>query len=160
MEIQKLKINDPKDSSINGLIQKEEKNVPNHILIFIQYFSKRISLILKLLIELLLLFIIFSIHLFFKLKLKLEFLLKDISKRSKNKENINIATSYILKINDNIPIFLENKLKDLQNPLIEWPLPDKIKFKPYMITEELLDLTELFYNLSSLFSHKNILFYY
>jgi hypothetical protein len=70
--------------------------------------------------------------------LKLEFLLKDISKRSENKENINIATSNILKINNNIPIFLENKLKDLQNPLIEWPLPDKIKFKPSMTTEELI----------------------
>ena len=130
MEKNKLKINKHENyfnlSNI-GIIQKEKKN-----------FSKRINLILKLLIELLLLFIIFFIFLFFKIKLKLKILLKDISKRSENKENLNIITSNLLKINNTLPIFLENKLKDLLNPLIEWPLPEKIKFKPCMTTEELI----------------------
>ena len=86
---------------------------------------------------------------------------KDILRRNGNKENINIVTSNLLNINNSLPIFLENKLKDLLNPSIEWPLPNKIKFKPYsMPTEELLYLTDLFYNFSSLFSHKNIFFYY
>lgn len=123
MEKKKLKIYEHKDyfnlSNI-GVIQKEKKN-----------FYKRINLILKLIIELLLLFIIFFI-------LKLKLLLKDISKRSENKENLKIITSNLLKINNALPIFLENKLKNLLNPLIEWPLTDKIKFKPYMLTEELI----------------------
>ena len=113
------------------------------------------------LIESLLLIFIFFISLFYKIKLQLKVLLKDILKRNGNKENINIVTSNLLNINNSLPIFLENKLKDLLNPSIEWPLPNKIKFKPYsMPTEELLYLTDLFYNFSSLFSHKNIFFYY
>ena len=130
MEGKKLKNNDSIyyfHLAINEVIQKEKKN-----------FSKRINLILKFIIELLLLFIIFLIFLFFKLNLKLKFILKDNSKRSENKETIYIDISNLLKINNKIPIFLENKLKDLQNTLIEWPLPNTIKFKPYMQTEELI----------------------
>jgi hypothetical protein len=107
-------------------IQKEKKN-----------FSKENNLILKLLIELLLLFNIFLI-LFFEMKIKLS--LKDISKKKskESKENMNKNASNLLKINNKIPISLENKLKEIQNPLIEWPLPKKIKFKPCMKKEELI----------------------
>lgn len=62
-----------------------------------KYYSRRINLILKLIIEFLLLLIIFFIFLFFKIKLKLKFLLKDISKTSE-KKNININVSNLLKI--------------------------------------------------------------
>ena len=131
MEKKILKINDPEDDfnlPIKNVIHKKKKN-----------FSKSINLILKLLIESLLLIFIFFISLFYKIKLQLKVLLKDILKRNGNKENINIVTSNLLNINNSLPIFLENKLKDLLNPSIEWPLPNKIKFKPYsMPTEELI----------------------
>lgn len=99
-----------------------------------KYFSKENNLILKLLIEFLLLFNIF-LTLFFEKKLKL--ILKDISK-NENKENINKTASNLLTIDNKIPISLENILKEMQNPLIEWPLSNNIKFKPCMRKEELI----------------------
>ena len=52
---------------------------------------------------------------------------------SLNKKNI----SNFVKINNKIPIYLEKKLKELQNSSIEWPLPKAIKFKPFMKEKEL-----------------------
>ena len=51
--------------------------------------------------------------------------------------NINKNTSNLYKVENIISIYLEKKLKELQNPSIKWPLPKDIKFKPFMQNIEL-----------------------
>ena len=68
--------------------------------------------------------------LIFVIKKKLE-----IISSLENADNIKKNDSYFFK--NKIPIYLEKKLKELQKPSIEWPLPKKIKFIPFMKEREL-----------------------
>ena len=93
------------------------------------YISKKTNSLLRLLI----------IILFFLILLKLRILYNSIdNKENINKYiNINKKASKLYKVKNKIPFYLEKKLKELQNPLIKWPLPKKIKFKPFMQIKEL-----------------------
>jgi hypothetical protein len=110
--------------SINTSIKKKNNN----------YISKKTYSILRFLILLLIIF--FLIVLFLEIKLKLRILYNSFE----SKENINkkISNNYkVKKVKNKIPINLEKKLKELQNPSIKWPLPKEIKFKPFMQNKEL-----------------------
>jgi hypothetical protein len=118
-----------KDSSVNYF----HLNIKNSINNKNNYNSKIIISILIFLIGFLLLIIFFISFLYFKIKKKLKFCYESIE----NIEAIiqNTANNSIIK--NEIPNYLEKKLKELQNTSIEWPLSKEIKFRPFMQEEEL-----------------------
>ena len=48
-----------------------------------------------------------------------------------------LKASFLFKYKEKIPMYLEKKLKELQNPSIKRTLPKGIKFKPYMENKEI-----------------------
>ena len=96
------------------------------------YYLKIIILILLFLMVILLI-IILLIFLFLKSKFSKNYnSLKDLSSIEKKNQNNSNALNY------NYTIYLENKLKELQKPIIEWPLPYKIRYRPLMNKEDLM----------------------
>ena len=93
-----------------------------------RHFSKSIISILQFLIKLLLLIILLLLFLLIKSQLRKSYnFIKDTS----NIENIK-------NIDINYSFYFENKIKGLQTSSIEWPLPNQIKFKPFMKKKDLM----------------------
>ena len=118
----------PKDKKIKKKIKRNKKNKKNKRK---RNFAKiNISILLFLLV--LLLIIILLVFLFKKKFIKSYNPIKEISSFGNIKKNVSKV------LNFNYTLFFENKLKELQKSVIEWPLPNEIKFRPFMNEEDIM----------------------
>jgi len=118
----------PKEKKKKKKIKRNKKNKKNKRK---RNFAKiNISILLFLII--LLLIIILLIFLFKKKFRKSYNPIKEISSFGNIKKNVSKV------LNFNYTLYFENKLKELQKSVIEWPLPKEIKFRPIMNEEDLM----------------------
>ena len=97
---------------------------------FIKKIKKRYSTYKFIIILLfILLFIFFMYFIFFSKNIFKEVYNSNIFKKNNFTNNFKVED---LKYNESLFSFFENRLKNLQNSSIDWPLPKEIKFKPVM----------------------------
>ena len=122
----------PKETIIKRRYKRNKSNKRNKR-------NKRKSYSLKIII----LILIFLMALSLIIILLIFLILK--SKFSKSYSSIKVSSNIEKKkqndsnlLNYNYTIYLENKLKELQKPIIEWPLPIRIRYRPLMSKEDLM----------------------
>ena len=126
-----VKLITPKEKIIKKRNNRKEGNKRKRR----RYFLKNIISILLFLIALLIIILLIILIIFLLLKSKFSKSYNSIKEISnfgkKNQNNSNV-------LNINYTSYLENKLKELQKPIIEWPLPNQIRFRPLMNKEDLM----------------------